>query len=70
MFRTIRDWWTTRRSNPAKIKEESTELWRFSAPMGAADRHSPAWHSAPTAEYRPRIMTLGQLTGYRVVRSR
>jgi hypothetical protein len=30
----------------------------------------PAWATAPTAAYQPRVLTLGQLTGYRVVRSR
>jgi hypothetical protein len=28
----------------------------------------PAWVTAPTAEFRPRVMTLGQRTGYRVPR--
>jgi hypothetical protein len=28
----------------------------------------PAWVTAPTAEFRPRVMTLGQRTGYRVSR--
>jgi hypothetical protein len=31
-------------------------------PMGP-----PAWATAPTAAYQPRVLTLGQLTGYRVV---
>ena len=30
----------------------------------------PAWASVPTAAYQPRVLTLGQLTGYRVVRPR
>ena len=86
MFRTGRQWWNylwpwskkaaeppIAPSSPPPIafgSQEPTGLWISTAPMGARNNHSLTWHTAPTAEYLPRIMTLGQLTAYRVVRSR
>jgi hypothetical protein len=62
MFRTGRRWWF-----PWRGTDQPQQPGARPAP---APLSTPAWATAPTAEYRPRVLTLGQLTAYQVVRPR